>query len=93
MSTRCSFGHSDEPGKEFHLFEDYHDEGFVFLELPRAALDELDLQTVLLRLTPEQWAEMRKHGCPNMVPAGFWKNYKFYPEFIKRLPGSNQEGA
>lgn len=77
MSTRCSFGYSGVPGKEFHLFEDYHDPGFVFLELPAECVEEHDRCNVVLRIPPDVWAAIVLCKYPNMVPADFWETTKF----------------
>lgn len=75
MSTRCSFGYEstfEGAPHNYHLYEDFHDPGVVFVEVPRDCLDEMDSETVTLRFPPALWEAIRQHACPNHVPAD-WK--------------------
>ena len=94
MSTRCSFGYSNVPGKEFHLFEDYHDPGFVFVELPADCVEEHDRNSVTLRVSPDVWAALIRCKYPNMVPADFWETTKFDAEgFFAELAAKRAEAG
>ena len=88
MSTRVSFGyhHGDDGQPAYHLFEDYHEPGRVFLELPREFLDELDSDSVTLSLPPELWERIRQHACPNAAPADFWETYKADFSWLLKKP-------
>jgi hypothetical protein len=88
MSTKCSFGYSHE-NPAYHLYEDFEEPGMVLVELPRECLHDQCADTVTLKMTPALWDAIRRHACPNSIPADFWETYQIDTKYLEELAATN----